>query len=740
MIGRLIKKSWKESYDEGRVTAIVYINGKVYEDRNHSGAICQYYDETNDENEDYNVAVGYLCTDGNIYLSLDTLRNIDKNDIDDVLLKIKEKYPNNDIVQDSFYNKNDSNNGKKLAELKKTAMDFGDRDFAIAYINGEVFRARTHAACINKYLMSKSVECLNASRRRPDLGEINLLDSADVDELLTHHDQEDLAILRDNITQLGFAHAVDGSNEDSGYSEEDGKHIYVEQNTLYNVDFNTVVNTIKQIYPEYDIHVEETEEKVARLKKSAMDIQDRNCAICYIDGEFIEAYTHSKCIDEYLHEKGKSLNESKFRSTMFDSIDEEFDFDQLNIPDFKKQELKQDIETIKNNISQIVFAHKVCNKNSIYIEQYTLYNIDISTSTGLFKTQYPDYDIYVEETEEKVAKLKKVATDVNNRDCAICYIDGEFLNGYTHGQCIDNYLKKTHDKNLNDSHNRPIEFYPDYDKPENLDLSDLETDDIELIKNNISQIVFAHQLNNGNIFIEKTSLYNIDINSAIKLFKQQYPNFGIYIDETEEKVANNSRLRKISRSDYNDRDPKDGAIVYIDGEILARNSHAVCINEYLEAKFDKSLHDKRCRPIGFDPQFNDDDDDDDEFYRDDSDIEDMNNIKNNIKEMAFAHKNDKNYSISIEEDSLYNMSLEKAANAIKAAYPDYTIYNDLTKEKVARLKRIADENYAPNGIMWNDDMWDTYDEQLVKKQDSGLHKEWNFEEPTDNAEWITQQD
>jgi hypothetical protein len=154
------------------------------------------------------------------------------------------------------------------SRLKKLAMDFGDRDFAIAYINGEVFRSRTHANCINKYLMSKSISCLNAVRYRPDIKDIDKLDDENVDKILTQYDQEDLAIIRDNITQLAFAHAVDGSNEDSGHCEEDGKHIYIERDTLFNVDFNTVVNTIKQAYSEYTIYDEETETKVARLKGS----------------------------------------------------------------------------------------------------------------------------------------------------------------------------------------------------------------------------------------------------------------------------------------------------------------------------------------------------------------------------------------------------------------------------------------------------------------------------------------
>lgn len=150
------------------------------------------------------------------------------------------------------------------SRLKKIAMDFGDRDFAIAYIDGEVIDGYTHVNCIEKYLMSKSKGCLNTGRRRP---KVKLIDTPEFEELW-ENDQEDLQTIKDNIKQLAFAHVADGSNENSGHYPEDGKHIYIERDTLHNVDFDTVVRTIKQTYPEYTIYDEETETKVARLKGS----------------------------------------------------------------------------------------------------------------------------------------------------------------------------------------------------------------------------------------------------------------------------------------------------------------------------------------------------------------------------------------------------------------------------------------------------------------------------------------
>ena len=60
---------------------------------------------------------------------------------------------------------------------------------------------------------------------------------------------------------------------------------------------------------------------------------------------------------------------------------------------------------------------------------------------------------------------------------------------------------------------------------------------------------------------------------------------------------------------------------------------------------------------------------------------------------------------------------------------------------ISRLKKLSyDSTYvAPNGVIWNDDIWDTYDDYGLKQQKSNINREWKFEEPVDNQEWILQQ-
>jgi hypothetical protein len=175
-----------------------------------------------------------------------------------------------------------------IGRLKKIARhDKSNRDFAIVYIDGEVIEAETHALCIDNYLNKKFNEHLDYSlNTRPDLEYIDNIDDKNSD-FLYPKEKEDLRKIRDNIKQIGFAHGVDNT-------------IYVEQNTLFNVDLNTVINAIKNKYPDFDIYNDETNEKLARLKKKAWLSErdtNRKFAILYADGKIYTGYTHAECAE-----------------------------------------------------------------------------------------------------------------------------------------------------------------------------------------------------------------------------------------------------------------------------------------------------------------------------------------------------------------------------------------------------------------------------------------------------------
>ena len=175
-------------------------------------------------------------------------------------------------------------------------------------------------------------------------------------------------------------------------------------------------------------------------KQARHDIENRECAILYIDGEFYEDLSHADCLAQY--NKAHNIDKKKrtnYRKNNFDEIAEE---------DHK-----------------IAFAHKTNEQTTvddfmndadptdhIFIEERTLVNITLTEAAEAFKKQYPDIPIYNDDTNdeefpseyEKLASgrkdfrkmvnridlrnkrkdlRKKADHDAYNRECAISYTE-----------------------------------------------------------------------------------------------------------------------------------------------------------------------------------------------------------------------------------------------------------------------------------------------------------------------------
>lgn len=116
---------------------------------------------------------------------------------------------------------------------KSEQLDLYNRDAAIAYINGKVFLAETHAQCVGMYLDDvNSDEDLNDYWNRPSESQLNQID----------------------VDRVAFAHLLE-STKGIDYKGlivlQPG--IYIESNTLMNVTMDEVKSAIKQTYPQYDI-------------------------------------------------------------------------------------------------------------------------------------------------------------------------------------------------------------------------------------------------------------------------------------------------------------------------------------------------------------------------------------------------------------------------------------------------------------------------------------------------------
>lgn len=138
------------------------------------------------------------------------------------------------------------------------------------------------------------------------------------------------------------------------------------------------------------------------LIKAWHDVENRDFAICYLDGEIVEGNTHSEAIDIYLQEKYNQVLKTTdivMRPPLHVSED------LLNEDD------KELMEQIRDNIKQIGFAHVVEDENAIYVEDDSLLNVDINTVAQAIKAKYPNYDVYDdkafdEHEHKKVAKKK----------------------------------------------------------------------------------------------------------------------------------------------------------------------------------------------------------------------------------------------------------------------------------------------------------------------------------------------
>jgi hypothetical protein len=108
------------------------------------------------------------------------------------------------------------------------------------------------------------------------------------------------------------------------------------------------------------------------VKDSSHDTFNRDTALVYINGEIYKANTHAEAINNYLkdknldHSKGNNSNRSYYYNVIY----------------------HRDIE------NSSACAHLVNSERSIFIELETLVNADLQTVIEAFKKEYPNYDIY----------------------------------------------------------------------------------------------------------------------------------------------------------------------------------------------------------------------------------------------------------------------------------------------------------------------------------------------------------
>lgn len=445
-------------------------------------------------------------------------------------------------------------------------------------------------------------------------------------------------------------------------------------------------------------------------KQARHDVENRESAILYIDGEFYEDLSHANCLAQY----NKAHNVDKEKRT---------------------NQRKDNFSEIAEEDHKIAFAHKTNEQTTvddfmndadptdhIFIEEKTLVNMTLAEAAEAFKKQYPDIPIYNDDTNdeefpseyEKLAKrrrdfrkmanrmdlrnkrkdLRKQATHDNyNRECAILYINGEFYEGASHADCLTAYKEAHNEKSNQDNISRRKNFNDDT-------LNNNKIAFAHEVFDNYSEDDFDNYVEKEKfIFLERDSLSNITMDEAVAAFKKQYPGIRIFDDDSnddeeaypaqyEQLASKRKDFRKVARRDLrkqadHDVDSRDQAVLYVDGQVFFGETHGECMNEYLSSK-DKSLYNTFDRfPTVMRPDLLDRDSitednyDDEEEYQEDKD---MLTVYDNAKEYAFAHL--VGDEIYIEENSLYNLSINEAAKKIKDVLGDgYKYYNDDRSDK-----------------------------------------------------------
>lgn len=132
------------------------------------------------------------------------------------------------------------------------------------------------------------------------------------------------------------------------------------------------------------------------IKKSLHDYHNRDLALVYINGEIYESDTHSDCFKQYALQHKNSENFDNYTSLITD-------YNTTN--------------------DEIAFAHLVENQNAIFIEIYSMQNVDDQNKIiKEYKKEYPDYNIYSDDScrfdsadinnYEKIAKNSRLRKNI----------------------------------------------------------------------------------------------------------------------------------------------------------------------------------------------------------------------------------------------------------------------------------------------------------------------------------------
>lgn len=218
-----------------------------------------------------------------------------------------------------------------------------------------------------------------------------------------------------------------------------------------------------------------------------------------------------------------------------------------------------------------------------------------------------------------IKDLRKQSNDfrkivVSSRDYAIAIINGVIYEGDTHGECVTKFLKEL---GIED-----IEFY------DRIDLREI------LGYNFYTQFAAAHVFGNK-IYLDNYSLENITREQAVNLILSEYPDYEILDYDTNEKLAI-----------YLDKNNRDSAILYINGEIFEGNDHWDMMEKYVNNNLNIVRSDYN------------------------SELDYQRALEDAFDDSSYATGNRLDNKIYFEEDFLNNCNTDEIERAVNNTFPN----------------------------------------------------------------------
>ena len=140
-----------------------------------------------------------------------------------------------------------------------------------------------------------------------------------------------------------------------------------------------------------------------RLIKARTDVGERKKAILIINGEIYTGLSHASAMNSYFRSNNiDELNKIRRRIDIENPVMDERATDSKYI---------EDIKLIQNNVYQLAYAHLMFN-NTINLETDSLYNISINEAITLLKKQYPNSEIFDDNSYDSIKEeFKKIANN-----------------------------------------------------------------------------------------------------------------------------------------------------------------------------------------------------------------------------------------------------------------------------------------------------------------------------------------